>query len=86
MTLKDFKKAFDNANHANEDFSFNDISIVHSKVNFTIQMDRYRQLYYYEITKNEIESSNLTIDDAEILAKDGWKFDKDKNSFIKLIK
>lgn len=85
MTFDNFKNIFNSLEQDDEDFSLADIGRVHGKVDFKLQMDRYRQLYYYEMTANDIENSTLSDEDVQIFAKDGWKFNEDKNSFIKLI-
>lgn len=86
MTFDKFKEIFDKADKSIESFGLADISRVHDKINLSLKMDKYRQLYYYEITADDIESSNLNEEDVELFAKDGWEFDKDKNSYTKIIR
>lgn len=85
MTFDKFKEIFDKADKSIESFGLADISRIHDKIDFSLQMDRYRQIYYYEITESDIENSNLDEKDVELFAKDGWKFDKNKNCFTKII-
>lgn len=85
MTFDEFKEIFDKADKSIESFGLADISRIHDKINFSLQMDRYRQIYYYEITADDIENSNLSKEDVELFAKDGWKFNTEKNSFTKII-
>jgi hypothetical protein len=83
MNIDEIKSIISNSQKSNDEFSLNDISNISQKVKFTLEMDREKQIYFYQITKYDLENSSLIKEDIENLVKDGWRYNNDKDIFFK---
>lgn len=83
MNIDEIKSIISNSQKSNDEFSLNDISNISQKVKFTLEMDREKQIYFYQITKYDLENSSLIKEDIENLVKEGWRYNNDKDIFFK---
>lgn len=83
MNIDEIKSIISNSQKSNDEFSLNDISNISQKVKFTLEMDREKQIYFYQITKYDLENSSLIKEDIEKLVKEGWRYNNDKDVFFK---
>lgn len=83
MNIDEIKSIIYNSQKSNDEFSLNDISNISQKVKFTLEMDREKQIYFYQITKYDLENSSLIKEDIEKLVKEGWRYNNDKDVFFK---
>ncbi len=83
MNIDEIKSIISNSQKSNDEFSLNDISNISQKVKFTLEMDREKQIYFYQITKYDLENSSLIKEDIEKLVKEGWRYNNDKDIFFK---
>ena len=82
MTIKEI---INNSKKGNKEFSLSDIADVQSKCKVTLEMDRLKQTYFYQIKAEDLENSSLTEEDIKTMVEDGWRFLEDKNIFFKNI-
>ena len=85
MTIKEIKDIINNSKKGNKEFSLNDVANVQSKCKLTLEMDRLKQTYFYQIKTEDLENSSLTEEDIKTMVEEGWRFRDDKNIFFKNI-
>ena len=85
MTIKEIKEIINNSKKGNKEFSLSDIADVQSKCKVTLEMDRLKQTYFYQIKAEDLENSSLTEEDIKTMVEDGWRFLEEKNIFFKNI-
>ena len=85
MTIKEIKEIINNSKKGNKEFSLSDIANVQSKCKVTLEMDRLKQIYFYQIKAEDLENSSLTEEDIKTMIEEGWRFLEDKNIFFKNI-
>ena len=85
MTIKEIKEIINNSKKGNKEFSLSDIANVQSKCKVTLEMDRLKQIYFYQIKAEDLENSSLTEEDIKTMVEEGWRFLEDKNIFFKNI-
>ena len=85
MTIKEIKEIINNSKKGNKEFSLSDIANVQSKCKVTLEMDRLKQTYFYQIKAEDLENSSLTEEDIKTMVEEGWRFLEDKNIFFKNI-
>ena len=85
MTIKEIKEIINKSKKGNKEFSLSDIADVQSKCKVTLEMDRLKQTYFYQIKAEDLENSSLTEEDIKTMVEDGWRFLEDKNIFLKNI-
>ena len=85
MTIKEIKEIINNSKKGNKEFSLSDIANVQSKCKVTLEMDRLKQTYFYQIKAENLENSSLTEEDIKTMVEEGWRFLEDKNIFFKNI-
>ena len=85
MTIKEIKDIINNSKKGNKEFSLNDVANVQSKCKLTLEMDRLKQTYFYQIKTEDLENSSLTEEDIKTMVEEGWRFLDDKNIFFKNI-
>lgn len=85
MTIKEIKDIINNSKKGNKEFSLNDVANVQSKCKLTLEMDRLKQTYFYQIKTEDLENSSLTEEDIKTMVEEGWRFLEDKNIFFKNI-
>lgn len=85
MTIKEIKEIINNSKKGNKEFSLSDIANVQSKCKVTLEMDRLKQTYFYQIKAEDLENSSLTEEDIKIMVEEGWRFLEEKNIFFKNI-
>ena len=85
MTIKEIKEIISNSKKGNKEFSLSDIANVQSKCKITLEMDRLKQTYFYQIKAEDLENSSLTEEDIKTMVEDGWRFLEEKNIFFKNI-
>lgn len=83
MTIKEIKDIINNSKKGNKEFSLSDIANVQSKCKVTLEMDRLKQTYFYQIKAEDLENSSLTEEDIKTMVEEGWRFLEDKNIFFK---
>lgn len=83
MTIKEIKDIISNSKKGNKEFSLSDVANVQSKCKFTLEMDRLKQTYFYQIKAEDLENSSLTEEDIKTMVEEGWRFLEDKNIFFK---
>lgn len=83
MTIKEIKEIINNSKKGNKEFSLSDIANVQSKCKVTLEMDRLKQTYFYQIKAEDLENSSLTEEDIKTMVEEGWRFLEDKNIFFK---
>ena len=83
MTIKEIKEIINNSKKGNKEFSLSDIANVQSKCKVTLEMDRLKQAYFYQIKAEDLENSSLTEEDIKTMVEEGWRFLEDKNIFFK---
>ena len=83
MTIKEIKEIINNSKKGNKEFSLSDIANVQSKCKVTLEMDRLKQTYFYQIKAEDLENSSLTEEDIKTMVEEGWRFFEDKNIFFK---
>lgn len=83
MTIKEIKEIINNSKKGNKEFSLSDIANVQSKCKVTLEMDRLKQIYFYQIKAEDLENSSLTEEDIKTMVEEGWRFLEDKNIFFK---
>lgn len=83
MTIKEIKDIINNSKKGNKEFTLSDIANVQSKCNLTLEMDRLKQTYFYQIKAEDLENSFLTEEDIKDMVEKGWRFIEDKNIFFK---
>ena len=85
MTIKEIKDIISNSKKGNKEFSLSDVANVQSKCKLTLEMDRLKQTYFYQIKAEDLENSSLTEEDIKAMVEEGWRFLEDKNIFFKQI-
>ena len=85
MNIKEIKEIISNSKKGNKEFSLSDIADVQSKCKVTLEMDRLKQTYFYQIKAEDLENSSLTEEDIKTMVEDGWRFLEEKNIFFKNI-
>ena len=85
MTIKEIKDIINNSKKGNKEFSLSDVADVQSKCKVTLEMDRLKQTYFYQIKAEDLENSSLTEEDIKTMLEDGWRFLEEKNIFLKNI-
>ena len=85
MTIKEIKEIINKSKKGNKEFSLSDIADVQSKCKVTLEMDRLKQTYFYQIKAEDLENSSLTEEDIKTMVEEGWRFLEDKNIFLKNI-
>ncbi len=85
MTIKEIKEIINNSKKGNKEFSLSDIANVQSKCKVTLEMDRLKQTYFYQIKAEDLENSSLTEEDIKTMVEEGWRFLEEKNIFFKNI-
>lgn len=85
MTIKKIKDIINNSKKGNKEFTLSDIAKVQSKCKLTLEMDRLKQTYFYQIKAEDLENSFLTEEDIKTMVEEGWRFIEDKNIFFKQI-
>ena len=85
MTIKKIKDIINNSKKGNKEFTLSDIAKVQSKCKLTLEMDRLKQTYFYQIKAEDLENSSLTEEDIKDMVEKGWRFIEDKNIFFKQI-
>lgn len=85
MTIKEIKDIINNSKKANKEFSLSDVANVQGKCKLTLEMDRLKQTYFYQIKAEDLENSSLTEEDIKAMVEEGWRFLEDKNIFFKNI-
>ena len=83
MTIKEIKEIINNSKKGNKEFSLSDVANVQSKCKLTLEMDRLKQTYFYQIKAEDLENSFLTEEDIKTMVEEGWRFLEDKNIFFK---
>lgn len=83
MSIKEIKDIINNSKKGNKEFSLSDIANVQSKCKVTLEMDRLKQTYFYQIKAEDLENSSLTEEDIKTMVEEGWRFLEDKNIFFK---
>ena len=85
MNIKEIKDIISNSKKGNKEFSLSDVANVQSKCKLTLEMDRLKQTYFYQIKAEDLENSSLTEEDIKTMIEEGWRFFEDKNIFFKKI-
>lgn len=85
MTIKEIKEIINKSKKGNKEFSLSDIADVQSKCKVTLEMDRLKQIYFYQIKAEDLENSSLTEEDIKTMVEEGWRFLEEKNIFFKNI-
>lgn len=85
MTIKEIKDIINNSKKGNKEFTLSDIAKVQSKCKLTLEMDRLKQTYFYQIKAEDLENSSLIEEDIKAMVEEGWRFLEDKNIFFKNI-
>lgn len=85
MTIKEIKEIINKSKKGNKEFSLSDIADVQSKCKVTLEMDRLKQTYFYQIKAEDLENSSLTEEDIKTMVEEGWRFLEEKNIFFKNI-
>ena len=85
MTIKEIKEIINKSKKGNKEFSLSDIADVQSKCKVTLEMDRLKQTYFYQIKAEDLENSSLTEEDIKTMVEEGWRFLEEKNIFLKNI-
>jgi hypothetical protein len=85
MTIKEIKEIINKSKKGNKEFSLSDIADVQSKCKVTLEMDRLKQTYFYQIKAEDLENSSLAEEDIKTMVEEGWRFLEDKNIFLKNI-
>jgi hypothetical protein len=83
MTIKKIKEIINKSKKGNKEFSLSDIADVQSKCKVTLEMDRLKQTYFYQIKAEDLENSSLAEEDIKTMVEEGWRFLEDKNIFFK---
>ena len=83
MTIKEIKDIINNSKKANKEFSLSDVANVQGKCKLTLEMDRLKQTYFYQIKAEDLENSSLTEEDIKTMVEEGWRFLEEKNIFLK---
>ena len=85
MTIKEIKEIINKSKKGNKEFSLSDIADVQSKCKVTLEMDRLKQTYFYQIKAEDLENSSLTEENIKTMVEEGWRFLEEKNIFFKNI-
>ena len=85
MTIKEIKDIISNSKKGNKEFSLSDAANVQSKCKLTLEMDRLKQTYFYQIKAEDLENSSLEEKDIKAMVEEGWRFIEEKNIFLKNI-
>lgn len=85
MTIKELKTIINESEKGDESFDLAKASDVFDKVRVTLEMDRDKQIYYYQITEKDLNESRLMENNIKSMLKEGWRFDDKKNIFLKNI-
>lgn len=85
MTIKELKNIINESEKGDEAFDLAKASDVFDKVRVTLEMDRDKQIYYYQITEKDLNESRLMENNIKSMLKEGWRFDDKKNIFLKNI-
>lgn len=85
MTIKELKNIINESEKGDETFDLAKASDVFDKVRVTLEMDRDKQIYYYQITEKDLNESRLMENNIKSMLKEGWRFDDKKNIFLKNI-
>ena len=85
MTIKELKTIINESEKGDESFDLAKASDVFDKVRVTLEMDRDKQIYYYQITKKDLNESRLMEKKIKSMLKEGWRFNEKKNIFYKNI-
>lgn len=85
MTIKELKNIINESEKGDESFDLAKASDVFDKVRVTLEMDRDKQIYYYQITEKDLNESRLMENNIKSMLKEGWRFDDKKNIFLKNI-
>ena len=85
MTIKEIKEIINKSKKGNKEFSLSDIADVQSKCKVTLEMDRLKQTYFYQIKAEDLENSSLTEEDIKTMVEEGCRFLEEKNIFLKNI-
>lgn len=85
MTIKELKNIINESEKGDETFDLAKASDIFDKVRVTLEMDRDKQIYYYQITEKDLNESRLMENNIKSMLKEGWRFDDKKNIFLKNI-
>jgi hypothetical protein len=85
MTIKELRNIINESEKGDEAFDLAKASDVFDKVRVTLEMDRDKQIYYYQITEKDLNESRLMENNIKSMLKEGWRFDDKKNIFLKNI-
>ena len=85
MTIKELKTIINESEKGDESFDLAKASDVFDKVRVTLEMDRDKQIYYYQITEKDLNESRLMENNIKSMLKEGRRFDDKKNIFLKNI-
>lgn len=85
MTIKELKNIINESEKGDESFDLAKASDIFDKVRVTLEMDRDKQIYYYQITEKDLNESRLMENNIKSMLKEGWRFDDKKNIFLKNI-
>lgn len=85
MTIKELKNIINESEKGDETFDLAKASDIFDKVRVTLEMDRDKQIYYYQITEKDLNESRLMENNIKSMLKEGWRFNEKKNIFYKNI-
>lgn len=85
MTIKELKTIINESEKGDEAFDLAKASDVFDKVRVTLEMDRDKQIYYYQINEKDLNESRLMENNIKSMLKEGWRFNEKKNIFYKNI-
>lgn len=85
MDIVEIKQIINESRKGNGEFTLSDVGDVQSKAKMTLEMDRDSQMYFYQITSDDLEKSSLSKEDVEKMTTNGWRFNENKNIFFKNI-